>query len=555
MRRAGLAALIVALAWSGPAAAARFAVGLDRGVSPKRVAARVEALTGGSVSSLAPIPALMIDAPHARGVAAVPGVAYVERLRATRKLDFVPPDPLAVRQWYLTQVEAFDFWPEVPVLPPVRVAVIDSGIDLEHPEFVGKIAAAKSFVGGSVADTQGHGTFVAGVIAAALGNSEGIAGIAFPAQLVIAKVVGDDGTISPENEARAIRWAVGQGADVINLSIGGVRDPIVSKRDTYSPLEQSAIEYAYHAGAVVVAAVGNGDQAPRTPWNYASYPAALPHVIGVSALAKDGSVPDFSNRDAVYNDIAAPGEGILSTFPRSLTADRPTCVDQGYSDCGPAEYRSAEGTSFAAPQVSAAAALLLSVKPELTPDQVSALIEHTAVDASAANGCPRCPLLRDSLAGWGRLDITAALQALGGPLPIADRYEANDSAGDGAATLWGRARTITATLDFWDDQIDVYRVKLHAGQRIWINLRGPERSEANLVLWKPGTERVEGGLSVSVQRMRAAQSRPVGPNERLVYRAQRPTRTDAGAGGWYYIEVKVATPGFGPYTLTFTKSE
>ena len=107
---------------------------------------------------------------------------------------------------------------------------------------------------------------------------------------------------------------------MINLSLGGLRDPLDPHQDTYSAAEQNAIAYAYSKGAVVVAAVGNADEAPKTPWHYASYPAALPHVIGVSALAADGSVPMFSIRDKVYNDIAAPGVGIVSTLPRALTA-------------------------------------------------------------------------------------------------------------------------------------------------------------------------------------------------------------------------------------------
>src|SRR5262249_46034548 len=208
-------------------------------------------------------------------------------------------------------------------------------------EFGGRIAAERSFVPGDPTDEEGHGTFVAGEIAAALNNGEGIAGIAFPAQLVIAKVVRGDGTISPDAEARGIRWAVDEGARVINLSIGGVRDPLDPRRDTYSPLEQTAVEYAEHHGALVVASVGNGDQAPSMPWSYASYPAALPHVPGVSAYSQDGSVPLFSNRDAVYNDIAAPGDDMVSTFPRALTAEHPTCLEQGYSTCGPIDYHGA----------------------------------------------------------------------------------------------------------------------------------------------------------------------------------------------------------------------
>ena len=83
---------------------------------------------------------------------------------------------------------------------------------------------------------------------------------------------------------RAIRWAVERGARVINMSLGGVRDPLDPDRDTFSRLEADAVAYAVANGVVVVAAVGNDDQAPKSPWSFASYPAALPHVIGVSAV-------------------------------------------------------------------------------------------------------------------------------------------------------------------------------------------------------------------------------------------------------------------------------
>src|SRR5262249_56095035 len=116
----------------------------------------------------------------------------------------------------------------------------------------GGMGAKKSFVGQKVYDKVGHGTFVAGVIGAAAGNGQGIAGIAFPAELIVAKVVGSDGTIDPEVEARAIRWAVDEGARVINLSLGGLRDPPNPRRDTFSPAERSAIEYAYRQGVVGV---------------------------------------------------------------------------------------------------------------------------------------------------------------------------------------------------------------------------------------------------------------------------------------------------------------
>jgi len=458
---------------------------------------------------------------------------------------FAPTDPLAAKQWYLTQIQAFDFWPDVvPTLAPVRVAIVDSGLDVGHPEFAGRVIGTRSFVGGDVADRQGHGTFVAGIIAANTGNGEGIAGIALSAQLLVAKVVRSDGTISPVAEAKAIRWAVHRGARVINLSLGGLRSRNKGE-DTYSTVEQDAIEYAYEKGAVLVAAVGNGDQAPKTPWDLASYPAALPHVIGVSALAQDGSVPAFSNRDAFFNDMAAPGVAIVSTLPRSLTATRPTCVEQGYSICGPPEFRSAEGTSYAAAEVSAAAALLIAVRPSLTPDQVGSLLERSAIDANPSTGCRRCVGSRDPYTGWGQLDVNAALRALNGPIPPADHYESNDDAGGRAFALWGRSIDVTATLDFWDDQIDVYKIKLRKGQTIAVSLHGPAGTRADLVLWRPGTEQVEG-LSPELQARRLTQSVHGGPNAHFLHQARQ--------DGWYYVEVKLPAPGSGQYRLHISKS-
>src|SRR4029453_15727202 len=188
---------------------------------------------------------------------------------------------------------------------------------------------------------------------------------------------------------------------------------------------------------------------PREPGRYASWPAALPHVLGVGAFTRSGSSPSFSNRDAVYNDIAAPGQEIISTFPRMLTAKRHACEEQGYSLCGPDEHRFAEGTSFAAPQVSAAGAAGLGAH---RAPAGGASLERAAIDANAWDGCRACPLGRDPYTGWGRLDVSAALAALEGPLPARDSFEPNDDAGRAAYTLWGPKRRVEGSLDFWDDQ-------------------------------------------------------------------------------------------------------
>jgi subtilisin family serine protease len=431
----------------------------------------------------------------------------------------------------------------------VVVAVLDSGIDGGHPEFAGKIAAATSFVGGSpLTDSDGHGTFVAGEIAAGLDNGQGIAGIAFPARLLIAKIVRPDGTVSLEAEAAAIRWATNEGARVINLSLGGLRDPLDPSRDTYSPLEADAVDYAVRHGVLVVASVGNSDNAPSVPWNFASYPAALPHVVGVSALARDGSVPSFSDRDPVYNDIAAPAVDILSTFPRALTASDPSCPDQGYSDCGTPDYRTAQGTSFAAPQVTAAAALLLAVKPTLTSDQVSYLLERTATDTTPATGCLPCTVGRDPLTGWGRLNIAAALEtALNGPIAPADQYEPNDDAGNRAWTLYGRTRTIHATLDYWDDRRDVYRTHLQRYQYVSISLHQPADARSSLLLWSPGTQHVDIPGVVATRRP-LSQSAAANGFDHLGHLTT--------SAGWYDVEVEADAPTPQPtvYALTIAKS-
>ncbi|HEY2071979.1 MAG TPA: S8 family serine peptidase [Gaiellaceae bacterium] len=453
---------------------------------------------------------------------------------------FTPPNPLAPRQWYLQDDHAFDAWATPPAdLQPVKVAVVDSGIDCSLPDFAGRLVAERSFVGGNACtDTEGHGTFVAGEIAADLGST-GIVGIAYTAQLLIAKVVTADGTIPLAAEAAAIRWAADNGARVINLSLGGVRDVADPAHDTYSPIEAAAVSYAYSKGVVLVAAVGNGDEAPSQPWPYASYPAALPHVIGVSALTRTGNVPDFSNRDPVFNDLSAPGSSIFSTFPAALTALRTGCPDQGYSDCGTEDYRNAEGTSFAAPQVSAAAAVLFSVDPLLTNSQVAFLLERSADDVNATNGCARCGLLRDSLSGWGRLDVAKAVESLAGPVPAADNYETNDDAGTQARTVWGTRGTLKATVDYWDDPVDVYRVKLQRKQVLRAAITVAPGPSIALELWKPKTVHVDRASS---KNMLATQSTTAS----LRYRAP--------AAGWYYLEVRAASPGFSAYSLALAKT-
>lgn len=533
----GVGLMLASAAFAGNG---RIAVGLVPGAESKAVIAAVEEATGGTFDGkIKRLRTLLFDVPDVRRAVGqakqMPGVEFAERAGVERRIAFTPNDPLLGTQWYLTSIRAFDYWAERPPLAPVRVAVIDSGIDASHPEFAGRIRRAKSFVRGSAnVDEIGHGTMVAGEIAAAIDNEQGIAGVAFPAELLIAKVVKPNGTISLEAEARAIRWAADRGARVINMSLGGQRDPNNPARDTYSELEQRAIDYAIQKGALVVAATGNCPVV--CPYQFASYPAALPHVLGVSALNQNDRTPAFSNRDAIHNDLAAPGADVVSLFPTAATD--PICGLPGISLCADVEdYRRGEGTSFAAPLVSAAAALAFAERPDLEANQVADLLKRTAVDIQNPG--------RDTKTGAGRLDVTAALDALVGPIAAADNLEPNDDAGSRAHRLFIRrnSRTVSATLDFYEDATDVYRVRLRKGERGVFRLVGPEGTDVNLVLWRPGTKDV---TAFAPRGFVAAIARKPGAKERIRFRAKK--------GGWYFLQVKLSEGVGGPYRLTIRRT-
>ena len=213
--------------------------------------------------------------------------------------------------------------------------------------------------------------------------------------------------------------------------------------------------------------------------------------------------------------------------------NRPSCLLQGYSDCGPVEFRRGEGTSFSAPQVSAAAALVLGTRPQLQPDQVSALLTRSALDASTETGCKHCSSGRDPLTGWGVLDVASAIDAAAGVLPEPDSYESNDQAGAAAPQLWGRkGQRISATIDYWDDQVDVCSIRLRRGEQLTARLRGPWNRCEPLPLAAGDAPRL-GHF-----RQQAAASRPVAvpglarahPHPRTQDRLVLPRGEEAAAG-------------------------
>ena len=173
---------------------------------------------------------------------ALPGAVAAALVVTSAAAAFTPANTYYGKQWYLAQDRAFDAWPAPPPFDSVKVAIVDSGVECSLPDFQGRIALTKSFVGGSPCiDTEGHGTIVAGEIAGDL-DSAGVVGLAFSSQLLVAKVVAPDGSIPLKAEAAGIVWAVKHGAQVVNLSFGAVRDPLDRKLDAYSKAEDAALK-------------------------------------------------------------------------------------------------------------------------------------------------------------------------------------------------------------------------------------------------------------------------------------------------------------------------
>jgi hypothetical protein len=288
------------------------------------------------------------------------------------------PDPLLPQQWALG-ASYLDFATVSAITAgdtrrPI-VAIIDTGVSAGHPDLAGRVIAQVNFVGGpSVADQCGHGTHVAGIVAANANNGIGIAGLSRTALLQSVKVLGASCQGSIDAVAGGITWAVDNGAQVLNLSI---------EASLPSEALRVAIKYAIDHGRVVVAAAGNGNElCPAGLLGLSpspcTYPAQYPDVLGVGASTPSNTAAGFSDVGS-WVDVAAPGQGILSTY-----------LGNG--------YLTESGTSMATPYVSALAALLIS-HCGLSGAAVTGRITGTASHAS----------VRDNSTGYGIIRPQAAL--------------------------------------------------------------------------------------------------------------------------------------------------
>ena len=292
----------------------------------------------------------------------------------TAPLAGYPNDPMYPKQWHLRAMGAPDGWEHSVKGKGVVVAVVDTGIakveDLEGT----KLLQGASFVPGtsSAKDDQGHGTHVAGTIAETTNNGKGVAGVAPDATLMPVKVLSSFGFGSSAWIAAGIDYAVDEGADVINLSLGG----------GYSSVIHNAIKKAHKKGVIVVAAAGNSGK------RGVSYPGALEEAIGVSATGPDGSIAPYSSYGEGV-DIAGPG-GDKRTPGGGVLQDT---ID-GKGGHVYAEY---QGTSMATPHVAGAAAVLLSTG--MSPSAV----ESTLLDTAKGDG------KWNEKYGHGQLDLAKAL--------------------------------------------------------------------------------------------------------------------------------------------------
>jgi len=292
-------------------------------------------------------------------------------------------------QWALQASKVSDVWPTTTG-SGVIVAVIDSGSG-PNPDLDQNLLPGRTITRGRITDNAadvdiiGHGTHVAGIIAARSNNNIGIAGVAPSAQILPIRILDSRGDGSDSDLALAIRYASDQGARVINLSLGGTNQTAAL---------QGALEYAASKGILVVAAAGNGGLTAST-----TFPAGNDLTIAVTAVDQTLNAPSFTQR-GTYIDISAPGISICS----SIRID--AIVDVSRRCAGVTEpYALMSGTSMAAAFVSGVAALVFSAKPEFNAQQVREVIIATAQDIGEPG--------RDQTFGAGVIDAYAIFKALG----------------------------------------------------------------------------------------------------------------------------------------------
>ncbi|MEM7655905.1 MAG: S8 family serine peptidase [Bacteroidota bacterium] len=373
---------------------------------------------------------------------------WFEAVAATREISvdevpiFEPNDDSLDRQWHHRYIQSFPAWELSSGSPSIRIGILDTGLDYDHPEFEGQLAInaaedangngrfepwpttetrdgitgdfdgidqdqngfpddvigydfthqTRNVPGGDYLfedpdplDDNNHGTLVAGVVGAKADNGYGGAGLAYGCRIVVLRAFAADGTAEDDDIARAIIYGADNGIDILNFSFGDI---------VLSNIVLAAIEYAAAQGVVMVASAGNGTG------DLPHYPSSHTGVIAVSATTADlENDLEFLWPLSSYGptvDLAAPGSQIFTTKIRDTTLT-------GQVDA----FQVTQGTSFSAPLVASAAALILSYRGNRTPDQIRGILTSSADDVSESGW--------DHFTGAGRLNVLRALQTVGNP--------------------------------------------------------------------------------------------------------------------------------------------
>ncbi len=398
--RAAAAVSVVLAAVASAGAAGRGGDGTELAVGYASRPALTHALAAGHATLVRDIVALRVAQVRgdARTLRSQPGVRFVEPVapRTSQAEPAATYATAAAAEWQLhaTRTDAVPD-PVLRAAANVAIAVIDTGADVTAPDLAAKTPLTWNTRTATpdVRDPNGHGTFVASLAAGSVTNDDGMSGSGGDARLMIVKSGSDGGSFTDVDEAAGITWAVDHGARVINLSVGG---------PTTSATERRAVQYAIDHGALVVAPVGNEYEAG----NPVEYPAALLQPVGsggvggaglaVTASTLDGRRASFANTGS-WVSLAAPGDHVLGavssasstvTYPRSTLAGAKSGL-----------YGYGSGTSFAAPQVAGAAALVWAANPALTAQEVAQILKETA----SGRGRWTADL------GFGVVDVAAAV--------------------------------------------------------------------------------------------------------------------------------------------------
>jgi subtilisin family serine protease len=374
---------------------------------------------------------------------------YNIRASETTTATVTPDDPYFFQQWGLTQIGAKEAWAIEQGSAGFTIAILDTGLDLNHPDLAGRLWVNPGETAGNgldddangyvddvngwnfvennnlPQDDSGHGTHVAGIAAANGNNATGIAGVDWNARIMPLRILNAGGAGTHAAAAAALQYAADKGAQVINMSFGAYADAQVLR---------DAVAYASQTALLVGAAGNDGRDSPF-------YPAAYPQVMAVAATGPGDVKTAFSNH-GTWVDIAAPGETIWSTV---------------YDD----DYVGWSGTSMAAPFVSGAASLVWAHNPTLTPGSVRRHLLNTAADVDTPNPA------YTGLLGSGRLDLFAALNTAPRPRLEIDGYAVDGVTGGHPepnttvnltvtlANTWADATAITGTLSTTDTHVTI----------------------------------------------------------------------------------------------------